>query len=133
MLDENGIEIVQISNFVVRKISDTAKMTGEAQATGDTQLQPHPGADYDKRDPISQALISAVEQGITPAEGVDAFCRALSGSSPRIVVTSQDLNALIEATDSAAKALQSSRTGQTEAAAATAPAARTSHQVCARA
>jgi len=117
ILNEAGLEIVEIFNFVVRKITNTAKMTGDESADS-WQLQQAPGVNHGKGDAIVQALIAGVEQGITPAEGVEAFGRVLSGLSPRIIIASQDLNALVDEADSAAKTVQATLAGQSKPAGA---------------
>ena len=117
ILDEDGLEIVEISDFVVRKITDIAKMTGEVGdvAAGSQRIGQGSGEGPGRPDSISQALRARLEQGITPAEGVDAFCRILSGGvSPQIIVCSQDVNALIDAANAAGKAADANRTGQAQ-------------------
>jgi acyl carrier protein len=107
ILDEDGVEIVEISDFVVRKVTDIARMAGQ---NGDGHLGlagngRRPEMESGKRRALSPGLLNGLEQGITPPEGVDAFLRILSrGVTPRIVVASQDLNALIDAANADGKA-----------------------------
>ena len=118
ILDENGLEIVEISDFVVRKITDVAKMTGQENGAAETRADVQgSGEDRVQRAAISQALLTGLEEGIMPVEGVDAFCRILSsGLSPRIIVASQDVNALIDAAKAGGMAGDANRTGQAQSA-----------------
>jgi len=117
ILDEDGLEIVEISDFVVRRITDIAKMLGDvgSVAARSQRIEQGSGGGSSQRDAISEVVRARLEQGITPAEGGDAFCRILSGGvSPQIIVCSQDVNALIDAANAAGKAADANGTGQAQ-------------------
>ena len=102
IFDREGIEIVGISDFVVRNVLDITRMTSQKDPVSQPLLSDKRVEQNPSR--ILTALTPLLEQGISPSEGIDAFCRILSrGISPRIVVASQDLNALIEAANNAGK------------------------------
>ncbi len=82
MMDERGAVVVEISDFVMRRVRDAAVMAGPSESV------PHATA--------NRVLEVGLKDGIAPAEGIEALRRVLGETSlPQVIVSSQDLHALI--------------------------------------
>ncbi len=103
--DERGTAVCDIAEFVMRKVEDRAVMSEVASAANAGSYEARPdnapapasrGGATATGNPI---LELGLEQGIAPAEGMDAIERVLAGPlTAQLVVSSQDLDALIEST-----------------------------------
>jgi len=93
LCDEHGNEVVAIEGFVMRRVTDSAKLAGEAaRAVSEGKRAETP-------------MEASLRQGITPVEGMDALDRILGTEvAAQLVATSVDLHAWLDHTDAAAKA-----------------------------
>ncbi|MGQ0715387.1 MAG: SDR family oxidoreductase [Gemmatimonadaceae bacterium] len=99
MMDERGAVIVEVSDFVMRRVRDAAVMAGAAEAVP-------PAAT------ANRVLEVGLKDGIAPQEGVEALRRILAASPlPQVIVSSQDLHALIETLQAPAAARSDSEGG----------------------
>ncbi|WP_428268382.1 amino acid adenylation domain-containing protein [Haliangium sp.] len=104
--DPNGVALCDISEFVMRKVEDRAVMSEVASATtaGSIEARPDSAASGATADDGGAAVGNPIlelglAQGILPEEGMDAIERVLAGPiAAQLVVSSQDLDALIEST-----------------------------------
>jgi polyketide synthase PksJ len=105
--DENGIELVEIEDFTMRRVGDVrAKLrasvgtaTSDEPAASERGLgaQTEPGERSEESLEPRHGSANVAGEGILPAQGVDAFKRILfNGASPLIFVSKQDLPALVE-------------------------------------
>ena len=93
IMDENGRSLVEIDEFMLKRVSYESMIDGQKQAGG---KQTAVGADAEPT-----LLQLALTDGIAPAEGMEALSRILSNKvPPQMIVTSLDLNGLIEQTNS---------------------------------
>jgi acyl carrier protein len=101
--DEAGKALVDIGDFVMRRVEDRAVMTEVAAAStaGSIEARPddHSGPEAPKGGTANPILELGLEQGISPEEGMGALDRVLAAPmTSQIIVSSQDLDALIEST-----------------------------------
>jgi acyl transferase domain-containing protein len=83
MMDELGVVIVDIADFVMRRVRDSSLMASASDAA-------HPTAT------ANRVLEVGLKDGILPAEGMTALHRILEGSLlPQVIVSTQDLHGLI--------------------------------------
>ncbi len=89
----DGAVLVEISGFTIRKLesADILKATPRLTAA---ELEVDEGDASQPLSPAEERLAHNLSQGILPAEGVDAFHRALALNARQIVVSSMDLDAL---------------------------------------
>ncbi|MCS6914978.1 MAG: SDR family NAD(P)-dependent oxidoreductase [Myxococcota bacterium] len=100
LLDEEGVALCEIEDFVMRRLAQPA------------QLAPRQGRPA--RTVGNRILELGLSQGILPQEGAEALERVLAGPPvPQVVVSSQDLQALLGAIRTPARneAAQPSRDG----------------------
>ncbi|MBK7897608.1 MAG: SDR family NAD(P)-dependent oxidoreductase [Anaerolineaceae bacterium] len=94
ILDENGRSLVEISEFMLKRVSGDALLEGQNKQAGVGKTAVDPQAE-------PSLLQLALTEGITPAEGVQALRRILSNPvPPQMIVTSLDLHALVEQANS---------------------------------
>jgi acyl transferase domain-containing protein/thioesterase domain-containing protein len=95
LLDENGERIADLDDFTMKRVDQAGVMTGERpEAAG------APGS----------RLGAVVQQGILPAEGMDAFDRLLASSIDRqVVACSVDLGAWIEKVDADSQPVEAAK------------------------
>jgi hypothetical protein len=85
ILDEGGHAVVEIEEFVMMRVSDKGRMASDS--TEDRKPVIHVDTPADDAMPAM-----ALDEAITPAEGVEVFRRALAEAMPsQIVVSPQDL------------------------------------------
>jgi acyl carrier protein len=87
IMDEDGTELIAISDFMMKKVSDSSNDSSskfEARKAG-------------KRKSASELLEIGQQAAILPSEGIKVFEKILSANSfPQIAAVSQDLHALEE-------------------------------------
>jgi aryl carrier-like protein len=90
VMDEHGVELVQIDEFSEKRIND---LTGQVKAL----LHDSPNGGDARSETAAQRLYrESLQEGITPSEGVDAFARVLAHNPlPQVVVSTKDLHASI--------------------------------------
>ena len=92
--------MVEITGFTIRKLGSLDVLKSAPRLTAAEM-------EFDERDgvqplsPAEERLAHNLSQGILPAEGVDAFARALALGLPQVVVSSMDLDALTRQTAAA--------------------------------
>jgi acyl transferase domain-containing protein len=93
ILDERGVEVVDISEFVMMRVRDKAALGGsgtEAPAAADAEL------DGGTASPAATLAID-LHDAILPAEGMDAFRRILAAAPvAQVIVSPQDLPRWLE-------------------------------------
>ncbi|MGO4907387.1 SDR family NAD(P)-dependent oxidoreductase [Pseudorhodobacter sp. W20_MBD10_FR17] len=93
LADATGKVCVEITGFTIRKLEGALSFTAPDPReltfdnTSDKQLSP-----------AEERLAHTLSQGIQPAQGAEAFTRALALNAPQIIVSSLDLPALIAQT-----------------------------------
>ena len=92
----DGTVLLDIEGFSIRKLEGGLSLT----SPNVTAI----GTDFRPLSPAEERLKHNLAQGIRPAEGVDAFFRALTSGQSQIVVSSLDLPALVEQTAFAGQA-----------------------------
>ncbi|MCG8419700.1 MAG: SDR family NAD(P)-dependent oxidoreductase [Proteobacteria bacterium] len=94
--DPGGEVLVEIDEFVMRYVPDRAAMTAAVAATVEQRKVAAPTATGNK------ILELGLAEGILPAEGMDAIERILAApQTTQLIVSSQDLNALMASTQPA--------------------------------
>jgi len=90
LMDENGVESVVIDGFSQKRVNDAAE-SFRGLATAKKRTAPQ-AIETDKTGVYQRAL----REGILPHEGVEAFKRIISNSTPpQVVVSARDLQASI--------------------------------------
>lgn len=99
LYDEHGVEVADITEFVMRRVTDVNVMAGSATRASTPPASPVAGSwSTRQRD-------SVIKEGILPAEGVEAFARILSrGVSAQVLVSPVDLPKWVARTTAAATA-----------------------------
>jgi phthiocerol/phenolphthiocerol synthesis type-I polyketide synthase E len=103
LLDEDGVERVEIESFSQKRINDAAGTIKLLAGTAPRKTEPSVsaadnGAGANGAEGIYQRSLSS---GISPDEGVEAFRRVLSrGTLAQVVVSTKDLRASIEQVNS---------------------------------
>lgn len=93
---QDGTVCAEISGFTIRRLDGSlsfAKPDGRQLEFEDNATKP--------MSPIEERLIHAFNQGIRPAEGAEAFARALNSPEGQIIISSLDLPALVSQTQKA--------------------------------
>ena len=95
--DAKGHVLVEVSGFTIRKLDNLDILRAAPRLT----MAEMEFDETDASQPLSPAeerLAHNLTQGIRPAEGVEAFWRALALGTPQVVVSSMDLDALTRQT-----------------------------------
>ncbi|MEZ5664492.1 MAG: SDR family oxidoreductase [Burkholderiaceae bacterium] len=97
LFDDQGEVCLQIEGFSIRRLEEGA--FGAASPIDPREVEfDSAGASDDggpKLSPGEEQLQYNISQGIRPAEGADAFGRALATGLPQVIVSSMDLDALV--------------------------------------
>ncbi len=101
--DAAGRALVDIQEFVMRRVEDRAVMNEIASAATASSVEARPddasGPSDNRSGTANPILELGLEQGIAPDEGMGALDRVLAAPmTSQIIVSSQDLDALIEST-----------------------------------
>ncbi|PYG29527.1 type I polyketide synthase [Pelagimonas varians] len=96
--DADGAVLVEITGFTIRKLDNLDVLRAAPRLTAaEVEFDEAPEAGQ-PLSPAEERLAHNLSQGILPAEGVDAFYRALALGAPQVVVSSMDLDALTRQT-----------------------------------
>lgn len=98
IMDEQGNELVEIEEFLIRRIKDVASLdTSSPQSKGIRHATSEPSPGMHSQDSIRMVAANPTV-GILPLEGAEAFGRMLSTSvnTPQILVSTKDIHALIK-------------------------------------
>ena len=90
--DRNGRVLVDIHNFAIRR--QEGGLTLAAPTAQDLEFDPGQSGESQSLSPAEERLQHNLEQGILPAEGPEAFRRALASGLSQVVVSSLDLDEL---------------------------------------
>ncbi|WP_420643165.1 SDR family NAD(P)-dependent oxidoreductase [Candidatus Leptofilum sp.] len=94
IMDENGRSLVEIDEFMLKRVSYEAMIAGTKQDRGGSGTAVAADAE-------PTLLQLALTDGIAPAEGMEALRRILSNKvPPQIIVTSLDLQGLVDQANS---------------------------------
>jgi acyl transferase domain-containing protein/thioesterase domain-containing protein/acyl carrier protein len=97
LCDEQGQVCVEVEGFSIRRLAEsgfgTSNRPDPREVEFDAGAQGGEGAH--KLSPGEEQLQHNISQGIRPAEGADAFGRALATGLPQVIVSSLDLDALV--------------------------------------
>jgi amino acid adenylation domain-containing protein len=98
--DDDGVRLAQIEDFSMRKLAaGTTLSSGLAAAASAVVTSDGGGGSAGPTATGNKILELGLKQGILPAEGMQALERVLAGPrTARVIVSSQDLRALIAAT-----------------------------------
>ncbi|MEM9691930.1 MAG: condensation domain-containing protein, partial [Myxococcota bacterium] len=102
--DPEGRRLVEIEDFVMRRVEDRAVMNAAAGASAATSIEARPDVGPVRPTPAASGTANPILElgladGIAPAEGMEALERVLAAPmTSQIIVSSQDLDALIEST-----------------------------------
>ncbi|OKH99762.1 hypothetical protein A6A06_22040 [Streptomyces sp. CB02923] len=97
--DEDGRVLVSVEGFVLKRTGDlTERLAGLRNGTSDEIVgYRFPEAEREREAPGVAFLRQQLEQGILPAEGVEAFDRIVAASpGPQVAVCTQGLHAVME-------------------------------------
>ena len=93
LVDQNGSVLAEIEQLVVRRVADPAKLLASARPIGRNARTSSSGPSAPS---LPELLQLAIDCGITPAEGVEAFSRILAHTpGPQVVASSLRLPALM--------------------------------------
>jgi thioesterase domain-containing protein/NAD(P)-dependent dehydrogenase (short-subunit alcohol dehydrogenase family)/acyl carrier protein len=96
LCDEQGKVCVEVEGFSIRRLDESgfggSNRPDSREVEFDTTTQA--GEGQHKLSPGEEQLQYNISQGIRPAEGADAFARALATGLPQVIVSSMDLDAL---------------------------------------
>ena len=90
LMDEHGVELVDIGEFMMTRISDHDQLDGARRA------HPSRRTHVQLDDPPAAASpASGLEDAIRPSEGIEVFQRALSAGLPQLFVAWRDIDSLV--------------------------------------
>lgn len=90
--DENGVEVVSVKGFSMRRIAEGALTRGRPKA---------PAAESEARTPWGARWMGGPGGGISPRQGAEVFRRLLAGdASPQVIVSTREIREMIDAADS---------------------------------
>jgi acyl transferase domain-containing protein/thioesterase domain-containing protein/acyl carrier protein len=96
----DGSILLKANDFTIKRLGKSlvAAETASARPATGVRLRMQRGASGDPDDQSAprQQLARLVAEGIRPAEGVEAFLRAIATDLPQLVVSSMDLHALMK-------------------------------------
>jgi len=99
LCDATGQVLIEITDFAIRKqaggLTLTAPRASDVRFEGQTESAP--------TSPAEERLRHNLREGIRPADGAEAFRRALAQPAPQILISSLDLPALIAQAEAGAE------------------------------
>ncbi len=94
--DELGNVLIEVDDFVIRRMAGgRVDFALAAQPTASEVAFDSDAGSEQALSPAEEQLLANMEQGIRPAEGVEAFARVLRQPEPEILISSLDLPGLI--------------------------------------
>ncbi|ETX30429.1 type I polyketide synthase [Roseivivax isoporae] len=94
LADPSGTVLVEVEGFTIRRLSGPATLA-QAPRLSAAEVETDAPAHAAPLSPAEERLAHNLSQGIRPAEGVDAFARAMAAGPADLVVSSMDLPALV--------------------------------------
>ena len=97
LCDEQGQVCVEVEGFSIRRLDESGFGSASRLDAREVEFEEsnHTSDNGHKLSPGEEQLQYNVSQGILPAEGADAFGRALATGLPQVIVSSMDLDALV--------------------------------------
>jgi acyl transferase domain-containing protein/thioesterase domain-containing protein len=99
LADPSGRVLVEVEGITFRAVA-AEEVLARPAPPAPSEVIPDEAARR-ARSPAEERLAQALEGGIRPAEGAEAFLRALGSDSPQVLVSSLDLPALVRQGDAA--------------------------------
>lgn len=95
--DEHGQVCLEVEGFSIRRLDAPGFGGSSPIDRREVEFDPtsHGGTGEHKLSPGEEQLQYNISQGIRPAEGADAFGRALAAGLPQVIVSSMELDALV--------------------------------------
>ncbi|ANT60179.1 polyketide synthase [Salipiger sp. CCB-MM3] len=93
----DGAVLMEISGFTIRRLASPDLLQSPPRLTA-AELEVDEGSAAQPLSAAEERLAHNLSQGILPAEGVEAFARALQLGLPQVVVSSMDLDQLTRQT-----------------------------------
>ncbi|GGX48642.1 hypothetical protein GCM10007385_15830 [Tateyamaria omphalii] len=90
LTDTDGLVVMEIKDFSIHRIEATTALQTTKADTSSILFLDDPQAEHRALSPAEERLAHNLSQGIEPAEGAEAFARALAQSRPQIIVSSLD-------------------------------------------
>lgn len=94
LLDEQGMELIEIEEFAVIKVQDISKLGAFSRSRLTSSVLFPDAAGPDNK--LGAGVFKDFQEGLLSAEGVEVFHRILGSGLPRVIVSSHDLLARIE-------------------------------------
>ena len=101
LTDPSGRVLVEVEGITFRSV-DAAQVMARPAPPTPAEVQADDGAER-ASSPAEQRLLQALEDGIRPSEGAEAFFRAIGSGLSQVMVSSLDLPALVRQAEAAAK------------------------------
>lgn len=97
LCDEQGEVCLEVEGFSIRRLDAAGFASSSPIDRREVEFEPssHGGTGGHKLSPGEEQLQHNISQGIRPAEGADAFGRALATNLPQVIVSSMELDALV--------------------------------------
>jgi hypothetical protein len=95
--DSQGRVLVDVSEFTMIRVRDKALLAAAASGGSESTAGPAPAGELHKPQATANPILTlGLRDGIRPEEGADALARILAaGAGPQVVVSPQDLAALV--------------------------------------
>jgi acyl transferase domain-containing protein len=95
--DSQGRVLVEVSEFTMIRVRDKALLAAAASGGGESATNAAPAGELHKPQATANPILTlGLRDGIRPDEGADALARILAaGAGPQVVVSPQDLAALV--------------------------------------
>jgi acyl transferase domain-containing protein/thioesterase domain-containing protein/NAD(P)-dependent dehydrogenase (short-subunit alcohol dehydrogenase family) len=97
IVDQTGRVVITVERFTVKKLARDAEFGAAAPDASNARLlrdAKREGRATQELSPAMARLAAQVDQGITPAEGMEALLRALGTGRPEVIVSSLSLSLL---------------------------------------
>ena len=109
LTDPSGRILVEVEGITFRSVAAEQVLARPAAPTPAEVVADGDGPRA--QSPAELRLLQALEDGIRPAEGAEAFLRALTVGQPQVLVSSLDLTALVQQADQAERPAESEGPG----------------------
>ena len=100
--DETGQVVIEVEDFTVHRLTQGIDFAKSAAARGETERV---------LSPAEERLRHTVEQGILPADGAEMFFRAMGSDHPQVLISSLNLEKMIEQVEAEATQAPTSEGG----------------------
>jgi len=115
MFDERGVLLADVKKLTIKKLDGVVDFSSSAPAVGlekDTNLHAGGDAEFRQLSPAELAFQHNLSQGILPSEGVEALFRVIErGVNAEVIVSSLELEGLIQEAEASAAAMEQQEEG----------------------